>query len=61
MPFGAAFVVALIVLPAVLDGEAQDNVLLLILVLLGFRMVSDAADASAFSILMKVPIPAPPA
>jgi len=44
MPFGAAFVVALIVLPAVLGGDAQDNVLLLVLVRFRFSVVTDAAD-----------------
>src|ERR1700739_3708094 len=35
MPLGAAFVVALVILPAVLGGDAQDNVLLLVLVRFG--------------------------
>src|SRR5258708_38572178 len=44
VPLGAAFVVALVVLPAVLGGDAQDNVLLLVLVCFGFSVVTDATD-----------------
>jgi hypothetical protein len=44
VPLGAALVVALVVLPAVLGGDAQDNVLLLVLARLGFSVVTDATD-----------------
>ena len=46
MPFGAGFVVALVVLPAFLGGDVEDDVLVLVLCGFGFCVLSEAADES---------------
>lgn len=56
VPLGAAFVIALVVLPAVLGGDAKDNVLLLVLVRLGFSVVTDATDEECAIVHFVAPV-----
>jgi len=56
VPFGTALVVALLVLPAVLGGDAQDNVLLLVLVRFGFSVVTDATDEKCAIVYFVAPV-----
>jgi len=46
MPFGAGLVLALVVLPALLGGEVEDDVLAVVLGCLCLCMLSEAADES---------------
>jgi hypothetical protein len=48
MPFGAGLVLALVVLPALLGGEMEDDVLAVVLSGFGFCILSEAADESDF-------------
>ena len=53
MPFGARFVVALVVLPAFLGGDVEDDVLTVVLRAFGFCVVSEAADEDESGRLLK--------
>ncbi len=48
MPFGAGFVFALVVLPALLGCDAEDDVLFVVLSGFGFCVLSEAADEDDF-------------
>src|ERR1700722_9410634 len=48
MPFGAILVVALVVLPAFLGGDVEDDVLTVVLSGFGFCVLSEAADEDDF-------------
>jgi hypothetical protein len=48
MPFGAVLVVALVVLPALLGCDVEDDVLFAVLSSLGFGVLSEAADEDDF-------------
>ena len=48
MPFGAVLVVALVVLPALLGCDVEDNVLFVVLSGFGFCVLSEAADEDDF-------------
>jgi hypothetical protein len=48
MPFGAGFVFALVVLPAFLGCDVEDDVLFVVLSGFGFRVLSEAADENDF-------------
>jgi hypothetical protein len=48
MPFGAVFVVALVVLPAFLGGDVEDDVFVLVLSGLGFCVLSEATNEDDF-------------
>ena len=48
VPFGAGFVLALVVLPALAGGQAEDGVVLLVLRGFGFCILSEAADEDDF-------------
>jgi hypothetical protein len=48
MPFRAGFVVALIVLPALLGCDVEDDVLFVVLSGFGFCVLSEAADEGDF-------------
>jgi hypothetical protein len=54
VPLDAAFALALIVLPAVLGGDAQDDVLLLVLVRFGFSVVTVCGPMSSVRLYMLV-------
>src|ERR1700737_1106129 len=48
MPFGAGFVIAFVVLPALLGCEVEDDVLFVVLSGFGFCVLSEAADEDDF-------------
>ena len=48
VPFGAGFVLALVVLPALAGGEAEDSVVLLVLRGFDFCILSETADEDDF-------------
>src|SRR5260370_38732779 len=48
MPFGAGFVIALVVLPAFLGCDVEDDVLTVVLSGFGFGVLPEAADADYF-------------
>ena len=48
MPLGAVFVVALVVLPAFLACDVEDDVLFVVLSGFGFCVLSEAADEDDF-------------
>jgi hypothetical protein len=48
MPFGAVLVVALVVLPAFLGCDVEDNVVFVVLSGFGFCVLSEAADENDF-------------
>src|ERR1700679_704332 len=48
MPFGAGFVVAFVVLPALLGCDVEDDVLFVVLSGFGFCVLSEAADEDDF-------------
>ena len=48
MPFGAGFVVAFVVLPALLSCDVEDDVLFVVLSGFGFCVLPEAADEDDF-------------
>ena len=48
MPFGAVLVVALVVLPAFVGCDVEDNLLAVVLSGFGFCVLSEAADEDDF-------------
>ena len=48
VPFGAGFIVAFVVLPALLRSDVEDDVLFVVLSGFGFCVLSEAADEDDF-------------